>query len=230
MLPKRDFEIIFVDLDEKAIAALRQAFAGMASIKYNRANIGQVRDYARPVCVAAAGNSFAMMDGGVDGAINCLLSSVDESIEQRCQDAIDERYGGEQPVGTSLIIPACNESYDYLAYIPTMTIPENVQKTRNPYLAFRALLVDVVTFNKSAEHPIRCVITTGLCTGAGNVCFQESARQMRLAYETVFEHRVKHRWHDVWEMQHRLIANPSFKGFTDDSPKNIIVQNESSHD
>lgn len=199
-----NFDIIFVDLDGNCVQALIKHFSDVPNITCKRANIGQISDFTRPVAVGSAGNFACMMDGGVDGAINYLLSTPDESIEERCQKAVDDEYYGEQPVGTCILVPSCNDRYDYLAYVPTMRVPEDVRKTLNPYLAFRALLVKVHQHNKTHATPIKTVITSSMCTGAGNVDAEESARQMRLAYESVFERDMAHDWITIWEFQQRL--------------------------
>lgn len=200
----RDFGIIFVDLGRGCIPALQKHFSDLQNITFRQANIGQITDFSRPVAVGSAGQSKGMMDGGIDGAINYLLSTPDESVEERCQKAIDKEYYGEQPVGTCILVPSCNKRYDFLAYVPTMRVPEDVRKTLNPYLAFRALLVKVHQHNKTNTTPIKTVITSSMCTGAGNVDAEESARQMRLAYESVFERDMAHDWNTIWEFQQRL--------------------------
>ena len=51
-------------------------------------------------CVATAGNSFGLMDAGMDLAV---LKFFGTQIQERIQKRILEDYCGEQPVGTSFI-------------------------------------------------------------------------------------------------------------------------------
>ena len=75
---------------------------------------------------------------------------ADVSIEHRCQAAIAEEFAGEQPVGSCLLVPApATDVFDWMAYIPTMRVPEDVTGTANAYLSFRALLVAVLNYNKA---------------------------------------------------------------------------------
>lgn len=203
----RDFLLIFVDLNKANIEALQSVFHDQANMQFRNNNIGQVTDYTRPVAIGSASQSYGMQDGGIDGAINYLMSTPYESMQARSQNYIDEAYYGEQPVGTSILVPSCNPRYDFLAHTPTMIVPEDVRRTRNPYLAFRALLVTVCRHNEAVMNPIKTVITSSFCTGAGCVSADEAARQMRIAYDSVFVKRIPHEWNAIWAFQKTLTDN-----------------------
>ena len=221
-LPIRDFEIIFVDKNKVCIEALEDAFKDLENIDFQRSNITNVQGFSRPIAIVSAGNAFGLMDGGIDGCINYMLSTPADSMQSLCQTEIDRQFYGEQPVGTTMLVPSYNEKYDWLAYVPTMVVPERVEKTRNPYLAFRSLLVTISQHNSSELEPIQTVVVSTLCTGCGEVSGSESARQMRMAYETVFEKRVGHDWTEVWPFQHRLLRNEKQNEDEDEDDENTI--------
>src|SRR5882757_5106525 len=52
-------------------------------------------------CVATAGNSFGLMDAGMDLAV---LKFFGQQIQEKVQKRILDDYCGEQPVGTAFIV------------------------------------------------------------------------------------------------------------------------------
>jgi O-acetyl-ADP-ribose deacetylase (regulator of RNase III) len=69
---------------------------------------------------------------------------------------------------------------------PTMRIPMSIAFTINAYLAFRAILVAIENFNRTAgRRSIDSVVCCGLGTGVGNLDPKRCASQMRAAYESV---------------------------------------------
>ena len=119
--------------------------------------------------------------GGIDAVIAELLSSHSCGIEREVRAAISDQFGGEQPVGTCIILPAPTLA-DLIAYCPTMRSPMDVQGTNNAYLAFRALM-----FECRRHRPrIGTVICSGFCTGVGAMPGPVAAAQMRMAWDAVF--------------------------------------------
>src|SRR3954462_3859610 len=74
-------------------------------------------------CVATAGNSFGLMDAGMDLAV---LKFFGTQIQERIQKRILEDYCGEQPVGTAFIVETGRLDHPYVAHAPTMRIPMNI--------------------------------------------------------------------------------------------------------
>lgn len=131
--------------------------------------------------MVSAANSFGLMDGGVDLAI---ISFFGKNVEKRIQSHILENYCGEQPVGTSFIIPTHKKKHPYIAHTPTMRIPQPIADTENVYFAMKAMLQAIWKFNQ--ENPagkIRKILCPGLGTATGKMPFKEAARQMKLAYK-----------------------------------------------
>ena len=74
-------------------------------------------------CVATAGNSFGLMDAGMDLAV---LKFFGMQIQERIQKRILEDYCGEQPVGTAFVVETGRLDHPYVAHAPTMRIPMNI--------------------------------------------------------------------------------------------------------
>jgi len=67
---------------------------------------------------------------------------------------------------------------------PTMRVPGDVSRTVNAYLAFRAILLEIVKFNiANAGQKIESVVCSGLATGIGEMSPYNCATQMKKAYE-----------------------------------------------
>ncbi|NET44097.1 macro domain-containing protein [Okeania sp. SIO2B3] len=131
-------------------------------------------------CLVSPGNSFGLMDGGMDAAIvkyfgDFLMTSVQQKI-------LDE-YLGEQPVGTSTIVETGHPQHPFLAHTPTMRVPMSIAGTDIPYIAMWAMLLAVRHYNRQQQQQIQNVVCPGLGTGIGKVSYQEAARQMALAYD-----------------------------------------------
>ncbi|MGL5807037.1 MAG: macro domain-containing protein [Xenococcaceae cyanobacterium] len=131
-------------------------------------------------CLVSPGNSFGMMDGGIDAAI---VNFFGDFLMTRVQQKILEDYLGEQPVGTSFIIETGHPKHPFLAHTPTMRVPMTIKGTDIPYVAMWAMLLAVRQHNQHSPHRIDRLLCPGLGTGIGRVAYPEAARQMALAYD-----------------------------------------------
>lgn len=96
-------------------------------------------------CVVSAANSFGLMDGGVD---QCITDYFGVQMMHRVQNRIIQEYAGEQPVGTSIIVPGITfdmigserrfDRTKYVAHTPTMRVPRDVMGSDHPYKAMKA--------------------------------------------------------------------------------------------
>ncbi len=152
-------------------------------------------------CVVSAANSFGLMDGGVE---QCMTDYFGVQMMQRVQNRIIQDFAGEQPIGTSIIVPGItpemvglNNRFDrikYVAHTPTMRVPRDIAGSDNPYNAMKSALLAVRAHNRSIEirqlngdevfsfeKKINTLVTPGLGTLAGRVPFNKAAHQMALA-------------------------------------------------
>lgn len=131
-------------------------------------------------CVVTAGNSFGLMDAGMDLAV---VRYFGRHVMEHIQKQIVEDYLGEQPVGTCILTPTGNSAHPFVAHAPTMRVPMNIDGTDNVYLALWATLTAVHRHNRSASQKINSLACPGLGTGTGGMDLREAALQMHAAYE-----------------------------------------------
>lgn len=131
-------------------------------------------------CIVTAGNSFGLMDAGMDLAV---VRYFGRHVMELIQKEILENYLGEQPVGTCIIAPTNHPTHPFVAHAPTMRIPMNIQGTDHVYLALWAALTAVHRHNRTNSQKIETLACPGLGTGTGGVDSLEAALQLRLAYE-----------------------------------------------
>ena len=137
-------------------------------------------------CIATAGNSFGLMDAGIDLAI---VRFFGRGLMEKIQSRILDEYRGEQPVGTSMIVETGMAKHPCVAHTPTMRTPMNIAGTDHVYLATWASLLAASAYNRELEQagsvkkPIDVLALPGFGTGTGGFTPAEAALQMRLACE-----------------------------------------------
>lgn len=151
-------------------------------------------------CMITAGNSFGMMDGGIDGHVNYFFDYIQTDV----QKAIKEKWAGECPVGASVIVPVDHTKNamgcHYLCYSPTMRTPGIVSKTINAYLATRGALVECSKIPDISE-----IIMPMVCLGVGRMDPGTILHQIKLAVKT-FNNPTKYDWFDINEQAHLLFG------------------------
>ena len=81
-------------------------------------------------CIATAGNSFGLMDAGMDLAV---LKYFGQHLQEVIQKRIIEDFCGEQPVGTAFLVETGRIDHPYVAHAPTMRVPMNISGTDHVY-------------------------------------------------------------------------------------------------
>lgn len=127
--------------------------------------------------IISPGNSFGRMDGGIDYYYSKYFGW---DLQDRLQEKLAKEYSGELPVGQAVIIPTNNKTIKYLIACPTMRVPQDVSKTNNAYLAFKAGL------KIALKNNITSVLCPGLGTLTGKITPENCAKQMKKAYDEVF--------------------------------------------
>lgn len=95
-------------------------------------------------CFITAGNSFGIMNAGIDAAV---IAVHGESLMKRIQHRILDEYLGEQPIGTAFIEATNDSDYPYVGHAPTMRIPGSIAGTDKVYSATWAALLAVYRYN-----------------------------------------------------------------------------------
>jgi O-acetyl-ADP-ribose deacetylase (regulator of RNase III) len=174
------FKIILVDPIEELCHEWQQKFDGIDAVSVVN---GYFEDLAEYDCMVSAGNSFGLMDGGVDLAI-VRYFGID--LMDRVQEHIIQNFRGEQPVGTSFIVSTGHPKHPFLSHTPTMRVPMAIAQTDNVYQAMWAMLLAVWHHNQKQEKKIDIVACPGLGTATGRVPFHRAAKHMALACKNFF--------------------------------------------
>ncbi len=147
--------------------------------------VGDILSEAREQALVSPANSFGWMTGGLDLGITWAYGRTLD-IGRRVRAAITQDAAGELPVGQALVVSTPEGPYTHLVCAPTMRTPQVVATSLNAYLAFRAVLLAVRTWNaRMPTDPIRQVFCPGLGTGVGAMPPARAARQMRAAWDQV---------------------------------------------
>lgn len=171
--------ILLIDRNAAMAAAWEESFE-----EYESVEVVEGDYFSRPAdAMVSPANSFGIMDGGLDLAIRDRLGF---EVQHDAQRVIVERHHGELAVGQAEVIPTSNKEWPFMVCAPTMRVPENVARTTNAYLAFRAILVAIRRHNEA--EPVRRIasmVCPGLGTGIGAMDYRRCATQMRLAFRQV---------------------------------------------
>lgn len=189
-------KLYLIDQCPQLIAAWQDAFHGYTTVEII------CDDYfAQPAdAMVSPANSFGIMDGGLDRVIRYELGFA---VENRIQHQIQQKFHGELPVGSALIIPTDHAQWPWLIAAPTMRIPEDISNTLNPYLAFRAILLAIKHHNQ--EQPaIRSLVCAGLGTGIGHVDPQKCAIHMKTAFDQLHHPLQRHSYQELHSTHRRL--------------------------
>jgi O-acetyl-ADP-ribose deacetylase (regulator of RNase III) len=138
--------LILADASVPVCLALEESFGGLPGVEVVRSPFADIPEFD---CIVSPGNSFGLMDGGVDAAISCYFGW---DLQERVQRRILDELLGEQPVGTSLIVETGHPEHPFLAHTPTMRVPMPVAKTDNKLDAGHTT---TVTYKIRARFPIK---------------------------------------------------------------------------
>jgi len=169
--------LILIDRGKEFSDVLRWQFRSHPEVQIV---CGRFEDLPSFDCVVTAGNSFGLMDAGMDLAV---VRYFGHHVMERIQKQILDDYLGEQPVGTCILVPTDHPTHPFVAHAPTMRVPMNIQGTDHVYVAMWAVLTTVHRHNRSASQKINCLACPGLGTGTGGVDSLEASLQLCLAYE-----------------------------------------------
>lgn len=194
----KEITLILVDVNPHMCAAWEAAFA-------DHKNVEIVNDYFQRLpeydCMVSAANSYGQMDGGIDAHI---IDYFGQPLMERVQAHIAEHYLGEQPVGSSFIVPTFHEKHPFLAHTPTMRIPESIAHTDNVYHGMRATLLAVHCHNQTSNQKINSIACPGLGALTGQVPFEKVARHMERAYASVIEPLTDLSWENIIRNRRRI--------------------------
>ena len=184
--------------DAEMCDAFRDRFEGLP-----RVTVIQTRfeDLPPHDCFVTAANAFGIMNAGIDAAV---IRFHGEELMQRVQTRIMDDYLGEQPIGTSFILPTGNPKYPYIAHSPTMRVPGSIEGTDKIYAATWASLIAVYQHKASGKQDISSVVFPAFGNGFGGVECSEVARQMAVAYRHYLNPPARMNWDMVASRQQAI--------------------------
>ena len=165
-------KITLAGINSDIIREWQRAFAG-TDVEVIFSDIFQLRSEA----VVSPANSFGIMDGGIEGKYRDFFGM---SIEDKVRERIKRDFHGELLVGQAFITDTGDERFPRLISAPTMRVPSDVSGSINAYLAFKAILFTTL------ENGVESMISPGLASLSGRMPYNLVARQMRAAYDFVF--------------------------------------------
>lgn len=167
--------LMLYDRNPEVVFAWTELFAGYEGV---RLGCGDLLT-ARVDAVVSPANGLGFMDGGIDLAYRNLFGLA---IQRRAQMVIEQRFGGEIPVGEAFIVPTGHGRITRVIVAPTMKTPRDIRGTDNVYRATKAAL----TCSLGADPPIERLGIPGMGTGIGRMDPHDSARQvLRAALEVM---------------------------------------------
>ena len=161
-------QLTLFDKNPALCEALETQFAGCENVSVQCSDL---RDLPPHNCLVTAGNSYGIMDGGIDFAVRDMFGVT---IQDVIQWGIVEHYGGRMPVGVALSVETGDPRFPKLIYLPTMERPARLT-TGDVYHLFYTLMYSIHT-----EDTVAC---PGLGTGAGGVRPDDAVRMTREAYD-----------------------------------------------
>ena len=158
-------KITFVDRIQSVIEAFHNYFKEILDTDFVIGNFQDVKTEA----FITAGNSYAIMDGGVDLAVRNYFTGI--------QDKVQSKIGGLYlPIGSAVSVPTGNADIPFLIYAPTMEGPMDVKFTLNAYHAFLGSLIE------ASRQSINDISVCGFCCLTGGMLVDVMARQMLVAF------------------------------------------------
>lgn len=189
--------LIFVDSTDSLIFNLRQAFLGIPNVTGVKADLLSICSQVNGVkAIVCPGSSHGKQDA-TSSTLSCFTNGI--PLTNVTQKLIDQRFLGQQPIGTALIIPclSAHQLVSFIVYAPTMMILEDVSTTYNAYSAFRAALLEIFKHNACQDTlNITSVICHGFTASAGLSNHEATAKQMRLAWDSLI-HPISHDDHEI---------------------------------
>jgi O-acetyl-ADP-ribose deacetylase (regulator of RNase III) len=183
-------KIVFFDFDDEVINALQKENEKYNNEKYdiifeNKSLLEIQEKYMtdiNSVILVSPANSFGSMRGGIDYYINKYVFPNVEKLVQNEIEKTDYIYNENcffdkkqwknkkyLPVGKSLMIKYNNH---YLAVVPTMEYPKDINNTNNVELAMKSLLEMIKDYN------VDYLLISGLGSGIGGLDYDIMAKQM----------------------------------------------------
>lgn len=168
-------KIYLLDINPLMVQAWKQAFINTKDIEAVHSDLASFLDSHDVACVVSPGNAFGIMRVGYDYAITAYFGFA---LEARVQKRIKEDYGGEQTVGSALIvdIPMTDKK---LIHTPTMRYPSRIQDTTVVYQCTKA------TLELALANHIESIVLPAFGGATGGLSPETVASMMKKAIDEI---------------------------------------------
>ncbi len=202
-----NIELWLINPNREMCAEFRRSFS---ALPYHQVIQSKFEKLEPHDCFVTAGNSFGIMNAGIDAAV---VAFHGKELMNRIQHRIITEYLGEQPVGTCFIESTNNPQYPFVAHSPTMRVPCGIDRTDKVYNATWAALTAIHRHNNSAnqKRKIKTVVFPAMGAGYGGVPYAEVARQMAVAYKHYLHPPDKLDWDVVVAKNKTIMYNDQNK-------------------
>lgn len=162
-------QIVLFHPDENIARQLEREVSKLGFVTVLRASYEELHESGLMLegSVVAAGNGFAIMDGGLDGVMQKVHAGNLQFLVQR---KIGKLYGVELPVGCAVSVFSLDGQH--IIYAPTMQIPMQIRGTDNVYRAARAAA------NRARIDGEETLFMPLLGCGTGGMELMEAVEQM----------------------------------------------------
>ena len=160
--------ITFFSTDKALCDSWKKEFASMDNISIANCHLDNLtsHDY-----LVTAGNSYGIMNGGIDLAIRDYFGV---EIQDRVQWGIASLFGGCLPVGESIRVETDTTVFPNLIYIPTMITPQPIS-----VFSMYSILYNAFRGMFDVDGSVACC---GLGCGTGSVPPDVAAKVFRETY------------------------------------------------
>lgn len=184
-------KIYLLDINESMTNEWCEVFQGENRINNDKIEVNIVHgdfksllDNIEIQCIVSPANAFGLMDGGYDLAITEYFGT---ELQDKVQEHIIKEYYGEQILCTSFIVDIPNTDKK-LIHTPTMMIPMDMSNSDVAYQSTRATLICAINNN------IDSIVIPAFAGGCGKMKTKVIAKQMRLAFENIFNRTNEINW------------------------------------
>ena len=174
-------KFIFVSMNQKWIDSIKPLFPESEAI------CGDIQTIPREnATFVSPANCLGFMDGGIDLVYSRkMFPGCEQTVRQTIRDIGFHTLLGRPylPIGSAFGIPVGETTN--LICAPTMFLPHDVSHTRN---AYHSCLAALLCWKKMKSDTT--LVFTSHCCGYGKMDEEESARQMRDAYDDFLSGRI----------------------------------------
>jgi O-acetyl-ADP-ribose deacetylase (regulator of RNase III) len=173
--------IKFISLNKEWVECMKGYFKDTPFVIFDCCDITKIpKDNA---CFVSPANSLGFMDGGIDLPLSrTIMPGIESKVKRRIRElnilsSIGRHY---LPIGS--VITVSHDSNTHLIVAPTMFLPHDVRGTQNAYWSFFAAVKMWHKMCNQNNNRYNLIVTSHCC-GCGKMSAQESAEQMKRAYD-----------------------------------------------